>query len=305
MEKLKVLLMRKYSMETAKMYERDIQHFLDQTPNAKTALYADVMLYIEKLRKTHENPRTINRMLYGVKAYYNYLNETNQRETHPCKSLKLRDAKTKQVQLQDLFTETELESLLDRKERYESLRIRNQVIISLLIYQALKAGEIINLKTADIDLEKGTIYIRKTRKSNARKLELKPNQIMSFYKYIHEVRPILLEKNHKDTSLSAGALAQEGQLIINLRGQEETGEGINYLVETMRHNYPGRKLNVRTIRQSVIANLLKPVSAGGKGKGLREVQYFAGHRKISSTERYRQTGLEELKTAIMKYHPLG
>jgi integrase/recombinase XerD len=295
MEELKVWLMKKYSMETAKMYERDIQHFLDQTPNARTALYADVMQYIEKLRKTHENPRTINRMLYAVKAYYNYLNESNQRETHPCKSLKLRDAKTKQVQLQDLFTETELESLLDRKERYESLRTRNQVIISLLIYQALKAGDIINLKISDIDLEKGTIYIRKSRRTNARKQELKPKQIMVFYKYIHEVRPALLEKNQIETD----------QLIINLRGQPETGEGINYLVESMRHKYPGRKLNVRTIRQSVIANLLKPVSAGGHGKGLREVQYFVGHRKISSTERYRQTGLEELKTAIMKYNPLG
>jgi site-specific recombinase XerD len=302
MEKLKDWLMKKYSMETAKMYERDIQHFLSQMPNAKTALYADVMQYVEGLRKTYPNPRTINRMLYGVKAYYNYLNETDQRETHPCKSLKLRDAKTKQVQLQDMFTESELESLLDRKERYEALRTRNQVIISLLIYQALKTGEIINLKTSDVDLEKGTIYIRKSRKSNARKLELKPKQIMVFYQYLHacmpdrhKVRPELLEKNQKETS----------QLIINLRGQEETGEGINYLVETMRHKYPGRKLNVRTIRQSVIANLLKPTSAGGRGKGLREVQYFAGHRKISSTERYRQTGLEELKTAIMKYHPLG
>jgi integrase/recombinase XerD len=294
MEKLRDWLMKKYSMETAKMYERDIQHFLDQTPNAKNALYADVMLYVEGLRKTYPNPRTINRMLYGVKAYYNYLNETSQRETHPCKSLKLRDAKTKQVQLQDLFTERELESLLDRKERYESLRTRNRVIISLLIYQALKTGEIINLKTPDIDLEKGTVYVRKSRRSNARKLELKPSQVMGFYQYIHEVRPGLLEKNQKET----------GQLIINLRGQEETGEGINYLVETMGHNYPGRKLSVRTIRQSVIANLLKPTSAGGHGKGLREVQYFAGHRKISSTERYRQTGLEELKTAIMKYHPL-
>ena len=68
--------MKKYSMETAKMYERDIQHFLDQTPNARTALYADVMQYVEKLRKEYPNPRTINRMLYGVKAYYNYLNET-------------------------------------------------------------------------------------------------------------------------------------------------------------------------------------------------------------------------------------
>jgi hypothetical protein len=29
MEKLKDWLMKKYSMETAKMYERDIQHFLE------------------------------------------------------------------------------------------------------------------------------------------------------------------------------------------------------------------------------------------------------------------------------------
>jgi site-specific recombinase XerD len=118
---------------------------------------------------------------------------------------------------------------------------------------------------------------------------------ISIHNLRHTIATHLLEKNHKNTN----------QLIINLRGQPETGEGINYLVETMRHKYPDRKLNVRTIRQSVIANLLKPVSAGGKGKGLREVQYFAGHRKISSTERYRQTGLEELKTAIMKYHPVG
>jgi len=54
----------------------------------------------------------------------------------------------------------------------------------------------------------------------------------------------------------------------------------------------------------VISNLLKPASAGGKGKGLSELQYFVGHKKISSTERYRQTGLEELKAAIIKYHPL-
>ena len=66
MEKLKDWLMKKYSMETAKMYERDIQHFLDRTPNAKTALYADVMLYVEKLRKTYPNPRTINRMLKRI-----------------------------------------------------------------------------------------------------------------------------------------------------------------------------------------------------------------------------------------------
>jgi site-specific recombinase XerD len=50
-------------------------------------------------------------------------------------------------------------------------------------------------------------------------------------------------------------------------------------------------------RQSTIVNLLK------SGNGLQAVQYFAGHKKISSMKKYRQTGLEELKAAIMKYHP--
>ena len=296
METLKDWLNRKYSRETAKMYARDIQRYFDRVgeEKARTALYADVMEYLEHLRTIYQNPRTINRVLHGVKTYYRYLNDTNQRTTHPCKNLRLRDAKTKPVQLQDLFTEAELENLMDRKERYELLKIRNRVIIGLLIYQALRTREIINLQTTDVDLDKGKIYIRKVARTNARKLDLIPGQVMTLYKYIHETRPELLKSKN-----------QSNILIINLRGKPETGEGINYLIETMKHKYPGRILNARTIRQSVIANLLKPTSAGGQGKGLREVQYFAGHKKISSTEKYRQTGLEELKTAVQKYHPLG
>ena len=63
--------------------------------------------------------------------------------------------------------------------------------------------------------------------------------------------------------------------------------------------FPDRNLNPRTIRQSVITNLLK------EGKDLRVVQVFAGHKKISTTEKYRQSGLKELQEAIEKYHPLG
>ncbi len=42
-----------------------------------------------------------------------------------------------------------------------------------------------------------------------------------------------------------------------------------------------------------------------EGKDLRVVQVFAGHKKISSTEKYKQTAIDELKAAIHKYHPLG
>lgn len=42
-----------------------------------------------------------------------------------------------------------------------------------------------------------------------------------------------------------------------------------------------------------------------EGKDLRVVQVLAGNKKPGSTERHRQTGLEELKAAVQKRHPLG
>ena len=57
------------------------------------------------------------------------------------------------------------------------------------------------------------------------------------------------------------------------------------------------KIVVKT-HQSVIAHLLK------EKNDIRIVQEFAGHRRTASTEEYKQTGLEELKSAIGKLHPL-
>jgi len=65
---------------------------------------------------------------------------------------------------------------------------------------------------------------------------------MMFYKYIHQIRPVLVKT---DTD----------KLIINLRGASETGEGINYLIETFKNRFQDRNLNAQTIRQSVISNL--------------------------------------------------
>jgi integrase/recombinase XerD len=125
-----------------------------------------------------------------------------------------------------------------------------------------------------------------TPKSNGRTLSLKPRQVMLFYDYLHQVRPRLVK-------------TETEYLLINLRGRRESGEGIGYLVETFKPLFPGRSLTAQTIRQSVLANLLKA------GKDLRVVQAFAGHRKPGTTEKYRQTGLEELRAAVAKHHPLG
>jgi len=56
-------------------------------------------------------------------------------------------------------------------------------------------------------------------------------------------------------------------------------------------------INVNQIRASVITNWLSQ-------NNIRKVQYMAGHRYISSTERYQEDDLNELHEVIGRLHPI-
>ena len=65
-------LLENYSPHTVKIYLLDINRYIVYMgkERAKNANYRDIMEYTGYLRKIYQNPRTINRMLYGVKAWY-------------------------------------------------------------------------------------------------------------------------------------------------------------------------------------------------------------------------------------------
>ena len=291
---LKEYLNKRHTKATANRYLRDIEIYQKVNLNHKTATYGDIMDYIGELRQKYKNPQSVKTILHSLKKYYSYLVFIRERTDHPCKFIHLKEKQNRNVQLQDLFTAEELELLLERKERYQELKIKNQVVLSLLIYQGLTTGELTRLETKDIDLEKGEIYIKSSSKLNSRTLKLKSKQILLFHKYMSDLRPKMMKK---PTDLALSGV--EGKLIINKLGNPETGEQISYLVSTFKHLFPERNLNPKTIRQSVITNLLK------SGNDLRIVQVFSGHKYASATERYKQTNVEELKKQVQKYHPLG
>ena len=53
----------------------------------------------------------------------------------------------------------------------------------------------------------------------------------------------------------------------------------------------------KIIRSTVIAEWLKTLD-------VRVAQYMAGHRYVSSTERYQVANLRELKESLKRHHPL-
>lgn len=285
---IKEYLQQELQPLTVRIYLYEINKYKLLNTNADNYDYQRVMQYVEQLRKIYA-PQSISRVVASLKKYYNYLIEIGKRKDNPAQAIKLRLSRTEAIQLQDLLTPNELQTLLKpRIERYPFLAKRNQVIMSLLVNQALKLSEIIQLKIEDINLEKAQINITGTAKTNKRILPLKAEQIILLYHYIKEDRDKLITFRTKGTCL-----------LLSKIGEPFTKAGIESLVMSYQTTFfTTKSLTVTTIRQSVITNLL------AKNNDLRIVQEFAGHKSLDTTEKYKETGLHELKTAIEKLHPI-
>ena len=160
--------------------------------------------------------------------------------------------------------------------------------MSLLIYQGLHPKEMAALDISDFNLHAAQIFIKSTPKTNSRTLGLKASQILLLQEYISAIRPKLLKGNAINT------------LLISLRTEPMSASDITkHVKRTYKGVYADRQVNAQTIRQSVIANLLKA------GHDISAVQLFAGHKYPGSTQRYRQNEIENLQSAVNKYHPFG
>jgi integrase/recombinase XerD len=274
-----------YSRQTIRSYLYGIEKFLLTNPKADQYKYKKVLEHVNRKSKDFKSPNTGCAMLAPIKKYYDYLIEKGIRNDHPCKSLILKRSR-KDIINEDLFTTAELELLMERDERYEILRLKNQLLISLLIHQGLTAGEVVNMKVHHVDLDSGTIYVKESRKLTRRHLDLQPKQYKIIDHYINNIRKETI--NTETDSLLVGKL-----------GTPITIDDINYLVSTFKSFFPDRNLNPKTIRQSVISNWINE-----KNIPLEKVQLMAGHRWISATIKYRLTPNDDKRALINRFHPL-
>lgn len=287
---LKEYLKKEYSKNAIDSYESTIKRYvLAMGSKAEQGTYTDVLDYIGLLREQNLHPKTLRNNLFAIKIYYRYLVATGKRNDHPCQYLNLKDQINRAIQVEALYPKELLENLF---ETWQSKNIahqtRDKIIISLLIYQGLLVLEISQVKTSDIDLEKGTIRIKGNVKNKGRTLSLKPKQILLFHNY--------LKNEFKSYRNKQKPSKRQDYFLLNDEGLQLWQGGINRMINEGKDKQ--NKLIPLKIRQSVIAHLLK------ENNDIRIVQEFAGHRRTSSTEAYKQTGLEELKSAIDKLHPL-
>ncbi|MEL4309159.1 tyrosine-type recombinase/integrase [Joostella sp. CR20] len=251
--------------------------------------YKTCLKFIKYLSRKGITKKTVNHRLRSIKIYFNYLIDEAYRSDNPIENTVVKGER--RTINYDLLDADELEDLYysfesgNATDKYALVCAkRNKVIIGLIVYQGLNTTSLSKLKTEHLQLSKGKIYVPSTRKSNARELELKPWQIMEFIEYQNEVLPLLQKriKNHTDLLFP-----------INTRFNVLTSQIIKKLKKCNQ-----KAENIKQIRASVITNWLGQYN-------LRKVQYLAGHRYISSTERYLQDDLESLHEMVNNFHPIS
>ncbi|PRY48544.1 integrase/recombinase XerD [Arcticibacter pallidicorallinus] len=261
--------------------------------------YAEVLAYADKLKEKGHAIGYINRNILAIRYYFYSLQNEGEPRPNPAAGIHLKGAV--RTVPHDLLNKEELEALYNSYEANDARTHRNKVILSLLIFQGITNEELHKLEAHHIKLKEGKIHIPAGNQTSSRILKLEAEQIMELYEYIHVTRAkILAEQTSTRRSGRKPKQFKEAgtihQLFISMNGCENIKTSLYHFNQALRKLNPKYR-NAIQIRQSVITEWLKE-------KDLRTVQYMAGHRHVSSTERYQTNNLEDLKEALNKYHPL-
>lgn len=269
--------------------EKVIRLFLtwleNQNVEPECTSYTDVLGYMKHCQKKGMTQRTVQNYLNMIRHLYDHLIEQEQVEINPVTGIKVQGVKRKT--LHSIFQPNELNALYNNYQDKGLKGKRNKVMLGLLVYQGLKTEELARLDEKDVKLKEGKIEIQGSRKSNARTLQLESHQVLEMYDYTLQVRKEILTGSGEKTD----------KLLVSIEG----GSGVpNHITQMMLKLRKQNELvvNAKQLRASVISKWLKQYN-------LRQVQYLAGHRYISSTESYQQNEMEGLTEEVNRFHPLG
>lgn len=256
---------------------------------------------MNSLKQKSVKQRTLKTYIGNLKIYFDYLVEENYRTQNIIKAVNIKGVK--KTIINNYLEFIELENLYysyNEKQSDLLAKKRNKIIVGLWVYQGLNTRDLQLLEVEHVHLYKGKITIPGTKKSNTRDIELKPWQLMEFMEYINEIRPQIIKHRNKLSPFGKcppEAENGEEQLLLPIGKSYKLHNTIGKLAKELK-TINNSFTDVKQLRTSVIIHWLKVY-------GLRKTQYLAGHKYISSTERYQQDDLESLHETINNFHPFS
>lgn len=280
-------LEKSFSNNTIDAYEKDLQKLLDYLENIQLQA---VNIKLENLHQFAATlydidicPRSIARILSGIRAFYRFLILEHVIDNDPTELLETPKIKKS---LPEVLSVAEIDRIIAAIDLSKDEGQRNRAIIEMLYSCGLRVTELCQLKLSDLFLDQG--FIRVLGKGNKERLVPISNRaIKELQMWFIDRNTIQIKKGHEDF------------IFLSLRRGTALSRIMIFHIVKELTEICGIKKNIspHTFRHSFATHLLEG------GANLRAIQAMLGHESIATTEIYMHIEKSKLREEILLHHP--
>lgn len=275
-----------YSANTLDAYMRDVDKLLrylavEQVKVLDVKL-EDLEHFAAFISDLGIGPRSLARILSGVRQFYRFLVIDGYLEVDPTELL---ESPKQPDHLPEVLSTAEVDLLEQAIDLSKWEGHRNRAIIEVLFSCGLRVSELTNLKLSNLYIEEQ--YIRVMGKGSKERLVPISPRALDELNYWFADRNVMKIKP-----------GEEDYVFLNRRGQHLTRTMILIMIKRYAVEAGIKKtISPHTLRHSFATSLLEG------GADLRAIQAMLGHESIGTTEIYTHIDTSTLRQEILEHHP--
>ena len=275
-----------YSVNTLDAYMRDVdklfRYLAVEQVDVLDVKLEDLEHFAAFISDLGIGPRSLARILSGVRQFYRFLVIDGYLEVDPTELL---ESPKQPDHLPEVLSTAEVDLLEQAIDLSKWEGHRNRAIIEVLFSCGLRVSELTNLKLSNLYIEEQ--YIRVMGKGSKERLVPISPRALDELNYWFDDRNVMKIKPR-----------EEDYVFLNRRGQHLTRTMILIMIKRYAVEAGIKKtISPHTLRHSFATSLLEG------GADLRAIQAMLGHESIGTTEIYTHIDTSTLRQEILEHHP--
>jgi len=275
-----------YSANTLDAYMRDVdklfRYLAVEQVDVLDVKLEDLEHFAAFISDLGIGPRSLARILSGVRQFYRFLVIDGYLEVDPTELL---ESPKQPNHLPEVLSTAEVDLLEQAIDLSKWEGHRNRAIIEVLFSCGLRVSELTNLKLSNLYIEEQ--YIRVMGKGSKERLVPISPRALDELNYWFADRNVMKIKP-----------GEEDYVFLNRRGQHLTRTMILIMIKRYAVEAGIKKtISPHTLRHSFATSLLEG------GADLRAIQAMLGHESIGTTEIYTHIDTSTLRQEILEHHP--
>ncbi|MBO5540265.1 MAG: site-specific tyrosine recombinase XerD [Muribaculaceae bacterium] len=272
---------------TAAAYGDDVDKltgFLaDQGIAVERATTDDLDHFVAALHDLGIGPRSVARIISGIKSFYKYLRLEGFTDDTPTSLL---DSPRLGRHLPEVLTLDEIDAMVGCIDMSAPEGLRNRAIIETMYGCGLRVSELVGLQMSLVYADEEFVVVR-GKGDKQRLVPISQVALKLIGRYVSEVRSHLVVKR-----------GCEDILFLNRRGGQLSRQMVFIIIKRLCELAGIHKtVSPHTLRHSFATHLLEG------GANLRAIQQMLGHESITTTEIYVHIDRSRLRQEIMEHHP--